>query len=282
MPSACPCEELNVRTPHVCHVQVRYCAWILHKTLSSAVTERPGRVRSNVGMYWVYMFILAQLPFVYTPISCAIRVRVRICKGLCYLASLHPLSPPFIPQPLKAMLCAPCIVAQIFQGLKMIPPGMHLLYSRSGPKCRQVAIFEFFVAGEVKVWQWDKPEERFCPARMDDEEHGRYEAGVKRMDFDKAMGPYPPTLHDHWTKLTKYVTLGVLTRCGIAFGASLFLGDIDQRMDLFGRKRKCVGAPPSPPYFVELSRHHSGAGGAIRTVIHNNQMPNLMLCLACL
>ena len=85
-----------------------------------------------------------------------------------------------------------------FKGIKMIPPGLHLLTFGAGGGFLQGRWFESR-PGSVLVLRWDKANEDLSPGSgMSDEEAARYAEGVRRFDFDAGMAPYG---RDDWQVL---------------------------------------------------------------------------------
>jgi A1 cistron-splicing factor AAR2 len=101
-----------------------------------------------------------------------------------------------------------------FQGLKLLPPGVHLLYYRAvstkddrkeqGPRVCQMV---YLGGGDVLVRKWNPATEEFVPEReLDEDEVLRYQLGVKRYDFDSSLGAYPKEMEAAWISLTNFVT----------------------------------------------------------------------------
>ncbi|KAL3526983.1 hypothetical protein ACH5RR_011639 [Cinchona calisaya] len=102
-----------------------------------------------------------------------------------------------------------------FKGIKMIPSGIHFVYySSSDRKGNQFApIIGFFVdaqPSQVIVRKWDGSEERFI--RLPEEEEERYAEAVKRMEFDRHLGPYNLNAYGDWKRLSNYITKDTIER----------------------------------------------------------------------
>eukprot|EP00913_Durusdinium_trenchii_P024807 g23283.t1 len=68
-----------------------------------------------------------------------------------------------------------------FMGIKLIPPGLHYIYSGAS-------------AAEDEL------------LRTENEEATRYADGVRSFDFDRNLGPYPLELREQWSELTRHAT----------------------------------------------------------------------------
>lgn len=96
-----------------------------------------------------------------------------------------------------------------FKGIKMIPPGIHFIYY-SSPSNREaefspmVGFFIDATSAQVIVRRWDKKEERLV--KVSEEEEERYSDGVKRLEFDKHLGPYTLSQYGDWKHLSNYIT----------------------------------------------------------------------------
>jgi len=106
----------------------------------------------------------------------------------------------------------------LFQGIKMIPPGIHLVSWAAGHET--VGCLLAFRPGQVEVWRWDAREEDMDRV-PDREEAERLALGVRNFDFDSRLGPYPEGQGEAWTRLTYLISLRVLERTGIAHGQKL-------------------------------------------------------------
>ncbi|XP_027079429.1 uncharacterized protein [Coffea arabica] len=102
-----------------------------------------------------------------------------------------------------------------FKGIKMIPPGVHFVYySASNREGNQFSpIIGFFVdaqPSQVIVRKWDKNEERLT--KLSEEEEERYGDSVKRMEFDRQLGPYTLSAYGDWKRLSNYITKDTIER----------------------------------------------------------------------
>ncbi|XP_011097134.1 protein AAR2 homolog [Sesamum indicum] len=97
-----------------------------------------------------------------------------------------------------------------FKGIKMIPPGIHFVYyssaNREGSEFSPVV--GFFIdatPSQVIVRKWDQN-------KMLEEEEGRYSDAVKRLEFDKQLGPYTLSQYGDWKRLSSYITKDTVER----------------------------------------------------------------------
>jgi len=103
-----------------------------------------------------------------------------------------------------------------FCGVKMIPPGPHLLTyyavnatpsGFSPPNVRWLHL----ATAQVAVLRWDA-ELELLAGLQDEEEAERYEAGVRRFDFDAGMAPYNLPAFAVWQDIAGSVTEELMKR----------------------------------------------------------------------
>ena len=87
--------------------------------------------------------------------------------------------------------CVSFTCGEKFQGVKMIPPGLHLVsVGAGGNDHARVSEFVRLGGGDVAVFRWDPATETFAPGSgMDDDEADRFRAGARNHDFDRTTGP---------------------------------------------------------------------------------------------
>ncbi|KAI5684353.1 hypothetical protein M9H77_05581 [Catharanthus roseus] len=102
-----------------------------------------------------------------------------------------------------------------FMGIKMIPPGVHFVYysssNREGSEFSPIT--GFFIdaqPSQVFVRKWNKEEEHFV--KLPEEEEDRYTEAVKRMEFDRQLGPYNLDQYTAWRRLSNYITKDTIQR----------------------------------------------------------------------
>eukprot|EP00240_Pyramimonas_obovata_P004189 CAMPEP_0118952858 /NCGR_PEP_ID=MMETSP1169-20130426/55577_1 /TAXON_ID=36882 /ORGANISM="Pyramimonas obovata, Strain CCMP722" /LENGTH=352 /DNA_ID=CAMNT_0006900199 /DNA_START=111 /DNA_END=1166 /DNA_ORIENTATION=- len=143
-----------------------------------------------------------------------------------------------------------CVMWQVgakFQGLKMIPPGIHLLVYEAGHGSR-IAEFVAINAGDVIVRRWDPVQEDIAPnSGFPEDQVERLVHGVRNNDFDGSMGPYPVNMEKLWARSAGFITLENLTRAGVPPGTRILPGDPDE-----DERQKKEGA--IAPYFADQGR----------------------------
>lgn len=113
---------------------------------------------------------------------------------------------------------------QKFKGLKMIPAGLHFIFTRatvkqnkadayvavnadSGPRC---GFFHFFEKREVVWLQWDEKNELLVHKEIDQQDLERIRLNL--MDLDQNLGPYPFENLNKWHSLTSYITQQIILK----------------------------------------------------------------------
>eukprot|EP00740_Mantoniella_antarctica_P003500 CAMPEP_0181359766 /NCGR_PEP_ID=MMETSP1106-20121128/6275_1 /TAXON_ID=81844 /ORGANISM="Mantoniella antarctica, Strain SL-175" /LENGTH=465 /DNA_ID=CAMNT_0023472929 /DNA_START=123 /DNA_END=1517 /DNA_ORIENTATION=+ len=156
--------------------------------------------------------------------------------------------------------CTIWSVGPKFQGVKMVPPGLHLsLAGGAGNDATRIAEFLWIAPSEVVVRKWDPVNEAFAPGcGMGEEEAERYKAGVARHDFDATTGPYPLESHQKWRRLSGHITEATLEGCGIPAGTRVVPGDPDAALDGKGKKHDgsdgADAAAAVVPFFPGIAR----------------------------
>lgn len=101
-----------------------------------------------------------------------------------------------------------------FMGVKLVPPGLHYVYSSASSEevgLSRTGFFLWMRPRDVSVLRWDPETEELVRLESSDEE-ARYADGVRCFDFDSRLGPYPLQLSEEWTELTRYATLQVVSK----------------------------------------------------------------------
>ncbi|KAK4564928.1 hypothetical protein RGQ29_006822 [Quercus rubra] len=106
-------------------------------------------------------------------------------------------------------------VGPAFKGIKMIPPASHFLYYSSSTRDGKdfSPIIGFFIhaaPSEVIVRRWDQLQERLV--KVSEEEEERYCQAVKRLEFDRQLGPYNLSQYGDWKHLSNYITKSIIER----------------------------------------------------------------------
>lgn len=101
-----------------------------------------------------------------------------------------------------------------FMGVKLVPPGLHFVYTSASSEDVGVArtgFFLFMKPRDVAVFRWDPETEELTKPECADEE-ARYADGVRGFDFDAHLGPYPIELSAQWAELTRHATAGLVAK----------------------------------------------------------------------
>lgn len=112
------------------------------------------------------------------------------------------------------------VVGPQFMGAKLIPPGLHYIYSSPSGDDVGVARTGFFVSVPprgVVVRRWDPESETLV--RLDPEDEERYTDGVHDFAFDANLGPYRVELAPQWAELTRHASAQLVGKIGPAAGA---------------------------------------------------------------
>jgi len=109
------------------------------------------------------------------------------------------------------------VVGEKFKGIKFVPPGVHYVWFSSmigggnEDMAPRVGFFVWLDAQDVLVRRWDAQLESLVSFDDPDEE-SRYAAGVRRMDFDSNQGSYPIHASAKWSRLTCFMSRGLVQR----------------------------------------------------------------------
>lgn len=130
------------------------------------------------------------------------------------------------------------LTGPVFQGFKLLPPGLHLFVVSAAPTSTQNlaggvgvrhGLLRFFSAGETVVRGWDNAHEEFARAAGDDQRAPKRrrtaigssdEAGpgtvvvssASLRSLDQHLAAYPPGLDAQWKALTSFVSRATLAR----------------------------------------------------------------------
>lgn len=137
-------------------------------------------------------------------------------------------------------------VGPLFRGMKLIPPGLHLVIF--GSELDRSGAFVRLGPGEVCVFKWDAATE-LPTFQVPDEERERVSAAVHRMELDAGLGPYELHTAAEWHELACHVDESVLQRAGVPCGTVVVPGSAD---DEAAQKPAVAGA--LRPYFDGLPR----------------------------
>ncbi|OMH81548.1 Protein AAR2-like protein [Zancudomyces culisetae] len=99
-----------------------------------------------------------------------------------------------------------------FRGVKLIPPGLHLItYSsinKEGQPGMKNGFFQWFTEGQLSVRKWDAESEKLViDENINSEMLERMKHGLR--DLDRNLGAYPYTgagdVYSRWRRLTSYI-----------------------------------------------------------------------------
>ncbi|XP_014252497.1 protein AAR2 homolog [Cimex lectularius] len=133
-----------------------------------------------------------------------------------------------------------------FKGVKMIPPGVHMIhYSASGKYgdvAPKVSFLHNFKKSEVLVKKWDIDSERMSLETVSDEEVARFKTNL--LNLDHFLGAYPFETYDLWQKLSKHISDSVLNRllpeCGVISSALELISMQDRPKPVLIRRLRTV------------------------------------------
>jgi A1 cistron-splicing factor AAR2 len=112
-----------------------------------------------------------------------------------------------------------------FQGLSLIPPGLHFIYHSVGVGCRQ-GQFLHTSKSEVIVRHWDSKNEEIAPKdSLSDGARLQLIEALNRGRLNEKLGPYPLSDEHLWKNLTSFITPEVLRHCNCCAGACILSND---------------------------------------------------------
>eukprot|EP00158_Paraphelidium_tribonemae_P003886 Partr_v1_DN26448_c0_g1_i1_m23969 putative AAR2 splicing factor homolog (S. cerevisiae) len=95
-----------------------------------------------------------------------------------------------------------------FMGIKMIPPGVHLITCGMADDINRCSFVKFFRAREVYVVEWRADTEDLSHLQPCVDDLSRIWEG--RYTLDRSLGPYPSS--SVWSRLSCWVSVGLLDR----------------------------------------------------------------------
>lgn len=153
-------------------------------------------------------------------------------------------------------------IGEKFRGVKMIPPGVHLIYvsaiskgeteqqQTTGPRC---GFFHDFKPKEILIKKWSVGEEDFDDDFEPNEEY-RERYAMNLRDLDRFLGPYKYSTYVKYKSLTGYITPEIMSQlmptCNkIRSVPYLVRGDeMDQPMtSISGRLRRVMPSKSEEP-----------------------------------
>ncbi|KAF4381930.1 hypothetical protein F8388_000624 [Cannabis sativa] len=106
-------------------------------------------------------------------------------------------------------------VGPSFKGIKMIPSGPHFVFYSSSTRDGKefspiIGFFKYVDPSEIIVRKWDQQEERLIKVLEEEEE--RFCEAVRRLEFDRHLGPYNLSQYATWKSLSNYITKNIIER----------------------------------------------------------------------
>ncbi|KAM6567104.1 hypothetical protein CsatA_026232 [Cannabis sativa] len=106
-------------------------------------------------------------------------------------------------------------VGPSFKGIKMIPSGPHFVFYSSSTRDGKefspiIGFFKYVDPSEIIVRKWDQQEERLIKVLEEEEE--RFCEAVRRLEFDRHLGPYNLSQYATWKSLSNYITKDIIER----------------------------------------------------------------------
>lgn len=105
--------------------------------------------------------------------------------------------------------------AENFRGVKMIPPGVHFLFTASqgayGDSAPRVGFLHFFKQKEILLFSWNEEKEHLIKLESNETEIKRFRENMK--DLDKFLAPYDYSDLTEWRSLIDTVTEDIVNQC---------------------------------------------------------------------
>lgn len=105
--------------------------------------------------------------------------------------------------------------AENFRGVKMIPPGVHFIYTACqgpyGDSAPRVGYLHYFKSKEIQLFTWNEEKEHLVKLKASEEEIQRFRENIK--DLDKFLAPYDYSELSEWTALVDTVSEDTVNRC---------------------------------------------------------------------
>ncbi|DBA72231.1 TPA: hypothetical protein ACH3X2_010623 [Trebouxia sp. C0005] len=106
------------------------------------------------------------------------------------------------------------VVGPKFKGVKMLPPGTHMVSynaaSHTGDFAPTSSFFVHLAPSQVYVRKWSIEQELLFEVPADEAEP--FQAGARRYDFDQNLAPYNLHAYQHWQSLSSCISQGVISR----------------------------------------------------------------------
>lgn len=105
--------------------------------------------------------------------------------------------------------------AEKFRGVKMIPPGVHFLFTACqglyGDAAPRVGYLHFFKSKEILLFSWNEEKEHLIKVKPSEVEIQRFRENIK--DLDQFLAPYDYSEFSEWRSLIDTVTESTVNQC---------------------------------------------------------------------
>lgn len=105
--------------------------------------------------------------------------------------------------------------AENFKGVKMIPPGVHYLFTSShgpyGDSAPRVGYLHYFKRKEILFFSWSEDKEHLLKLEVSETEKQRFRENIK--DLDKFLAPYDYSEFSDWRSLIDTITEDTVKQC---------------------------------------------------------------------
>ena len=103
-----------------------------------------------------------------------------------------------------------------FQGVKMIPPGIHFVFYSAvskfdGSSAPRTGFFHFFKSQEIVIKRWNSAQEELVDELKNDEEIKKIRLNLQNLD--KNLAPYPYDTLKKWVSMTNNLSLAIVKKC---------------------------------------------------------------------
>lgn len=113
-------------------------------------------------------------------------------------------------------------IGEKFRGVKMVPPGPHLIYCESqgpyGDSAPRVGFVHYFHPNEIIVREWDNQNEELRERRIADPELEKRRIRENLLELDEFLAPYDYRFAGDWKHLIDTVSEETVNRCRPALG----------------------------------------------------------------
>jgi len=102
-----------------------------------------------------------------------------------------------------------------FQGVKMIPPGVHFISycsisKSSGDRSPKTGFFHYFKRHDIVVKKWDEDKEEIVDKKLSEEEKIMLRANLE--NIDRNLGPYPYDMFRKWVSMSSEISENLVVK----------------------------------------------------------------------